>query len=219
MNPGFDVNAIRARFPVTQRLLYLDSAHQTPLATSVRDALIAFYAEECEMAGPKPVWLQRVEATRAKVGAVFNAKAGEIAFTKNTSEGLNIAAHALPMAPGDNVVLLHGDHPNAALDLIAGVGVENIERHVLALGDRLLEVLDAQGIALVGPRRREERAHIYVLRVPVQRWMEHLTRNGVRVCAERDGVRVSFAMFNTLDDVARLEQIIATSISKASPTR
>jgi cysteine desulfurase / selenocysteine lyase len=106
--------SIRAQFPVTKRQLYLDSAHQTPLSMPVRDALVSFLTEGYEMAGPKPVWVRRVEETRANVARFFNASASEIAFTKNTSEGLNIAANAVPLEAGDNVVLIEGDHPNNA---------------------------------------------------------------------------------------------------------
>lgn len=105
---------IRDLFPVTKRQLYLDSAHQAPLSLPVRDALISFLTEGYEMAGPKPVWVRRVEDTRATVARFFNASPLEIAFTKNTSEGLNIAANAVPLVAGDNVVLIEGDHPNNA---------------------------------------------------------------------------------------------------------
>jgi len=40
MSKAFDVAAVRSEFPVTKRMLYLDSAHQTPLAASVRAALV-----------------------------------------------------------------------------------------------------------------------------------------------------------------------------------
>jgi selenocysteine lyase/cysteine desulfurase len=110
----FDVAAVRREFPVVQRMLYLDAAHQTPLATSVLAALESFYREGLEYAGPKPVWLKRVEEVRARVAKLIGADASEIAFTKNTSEGLNIAANAIPFAPGDNVLMVEGDHPNNA---------------------------------------------------------------------------------------------------------
>ena len=376
MSQPIDLDAVRRQFPVTGRMLYLDSAHQTPLASSVRDALADFLAEGHEAAGPKPVWLRRVEQTRARVASLFNAKASELAFTKNTSEGLNIAANAVPLERGDNVVLLEGDHPNAAyawlnqrrkgvevrfvkleadnsvataetflasvddrtkviclshvsfhagqrhdiasvgrlckdrgiylvvdamqsvgvlpidvqtlnvsmlaagthkgllvpqglgllyvregldelqpaylamssmanppldyiarpddmqtrkdaarfetgnlnlpdiqaldaaLDLIETVGVENVERHVLSLGDRLIELLDRHRIPLVGPRKREHRAHIYVLGVPVEGWAEHFAANQVRVSPERGGIRISFAMFNNADDLERLGEVL-----------
>jgi cysteine desulfurase / selenocysteine lyase len=110
----FDIAAVRREFPVTQRMLYLDSAHQTPLAASVRAALESFYVEGHEYAGPKPLWLKRVEEIRARVGRLIGAETSEIAFTKNTSEGLNIAANAIPFKAGDNVLMVEGDHPNNA---------------------------------------------------------------------------------------------------------
>ena len=110
----FDNAFARAEFPVTRRMLYLDSAHQTPLATSVRAALESFYAEGHDYAGPKPMWLKRIEEVRARVAKLIGAETSEIAFTKNTSEGLNIAANAIPFQPGDNVLMVEGDHPNNA---------------------------------------------------------------------------------------------------------
>lgn len=111
---AYDLAAGRAEFPAAERMLYLDAAFQTPLATSVRAALQRFYEEGHETAGPKATWLDRVEIVRARVAGLLGAAPQEIAFTKNTSEGLNIAANALPLQPGDNVLMVHGDHPNNA---------------------------------------------------------------------------------------------------------
>ena len=108
---------------------------------------------------------------------------------------------------------------NAAIDLITRVGVENVERHTLELGDRLIELLDELRIPLVGPRRREHRAHIYVLGVPVADWAQHFADNQVRVSPERDGIRISFAMFNTLDDVERLGEVLRRHSGAASVSR
>lgn len=114
MADGFDLAAVRREFPVVQRMLYLDAAHQTPLASSVRAALESFYDEGHEYAGPKHVWLERVEAVRSRIARLIGAEPSEIAFTKNTSEGLNIAANAIPFTAGDNVLMVEGDHPNNA---------------------------------------------------------------------------------------------------------
>jgi len=75
------VAASRAEFPVTKRMLYLDAAHQAPLASSVRNALIRFLDEGHQFGGPKPVWLQRVEEVRARGARFFIADYSEIAFT------------------------------------------------------------------------------------------------------------------------------------------
>lgn len=41
---------------------------------------------------------------------LLGAKPSEIAFTKNTTEGLNIAAHGFDLKPGDNIVLTNLEH-------------------------------------------------------------------------------------------------------------
>jgi cysteine desulfurase/selenocysteine lyase len=114
MADRFDLAKARNEFPVVQRMLYLDAAHQTPLASSVRAALESFYDEGQDYAGPKHVWLERVEAVRSRIARLIGAEPSEIAFTKNTSEGLNIAANAIPFTAGDNVLMVEGDHPNNA---------------------------------------------------------------------------------------------------------
>jgi selenocysteine lyase/cysteine desulfurase len=108
---------------------------------------------------------------------------------------------------------------NAAIDLIEKVGVENVEKHVQALGDRLIDHLDQLGIPLVGPRARNCRAHIYVLGLPAAEWAEYFAQNQVRVSPERDGIRVSFGMFNTIEDVDRLAQLIRRRGSEAASSR
>jgi selenocysteine lyase/cysteine desulfurase len=96
----------------------------------------------------------------------------------------------------------------AALDLIERAGLANITRHVLNLGDRLLSHLDEMGIGVVGPRARSHRSHILVLDLPVADWLRYLETENVRVSPERGGIRVSFAMFNTAEEVDRLARII-----------
>ena len=41
---------------------------------------------------------------------VLGAPVESIAFVKNTTEGLNIASHALDLAPGDNIVITDMEH-------------------------------------------------------------------------------------------------------------
>ena len=114
MSRHYDVNAVRREFPATDRMVYLDSGFQAPLARPVKAAIELFLREGLETAGPKSVWLDRVEQTRTKVARFLGVSADEIAFTKNTSESMNIAANALPLRAGENVLMIHGDHPNNA---------------------------------------------------------------------------------------------------------
>lgn len=370
-----DSAEIRALFPAADQMLYLDAAHQTPLSRPVRARLDAFYDEAQFTAGPKSVWLARVEEVRGRLAALLGVEAAEIAFTKNTSEGLNIAAHGLAWEPGDNVLLLESEHPNnayawlsqrpaglevrqvpedkkwadaatfapyvdertraiavshvmfhsgqrndvdsiaelarsvgahvvldamqsvgvlpidagslgvvacaagshkgllvpqglgflytpasvgdlaptyvgtagvantradliagpeavelradahrfeignfnlpaihalgGALDLIESIGLPAISEHLLGLGGRLTEHLDRLGIELVGPREDAHRSHIYVLGLRAPEWPAFLTDAGVRLSPVRDGLRVSFGIYNTADDVDRFADILA----------
>ncbi len=375
---GYDVNAVRAKFPVTQQYLYLDSGLQSPLSLDVKQAVESFLEESLYHGGPKSVWMDRLEAVRTKVADFFGVSASEIAFTKNTSEGCNIVANALPLSAGDNVLMLEGDHPNntyaflniekkgveirflpmteivnadsfkgaidantrvislshitfhaghkfdiesiavfckekgillmvdamqsvgvtpidlkkmgvsvmvcgshkgllvpqglgilfiskevknlvptfmaaaslenppsdfiatrenmalkssasrfevgnynlptitalgAAIDLIESAGISNIEAHLYGLGDRLLGHLDRLGVGLVGPRDRANRApHIYVIRLDADKWVPYFTKHNVRVSPERDGVRISFALFNTAEDVDAFAEVLAKNL-------
>jgi selenocysteine lyase/cysteine desulfurase len=51
-----------------------------------------------------------VAKTRTIMAQLLGAKPAEIAFTKNTTEGLNIAAHGFDLKPGDNIVLTNLEH-------------------------------------------------------------------------------------------------------------
>lgn len=114
MSQYYDVAAVRQAFPAAEHVVYLDSGFQTPLSRPVKEAYERFLREGYETAGPKQIWLNRLEETRAKVAALLGARPHEIAFTKNTSESMNIAANALPLRAGDKVLMIHGDHPNNA---------------------------------------------------------------------------------------------------------
>src|ERR1700742_3925453 len=110
----YDVAAVRKSFPAADHVVYLDSGFQTPLSLPVKEAYDRFLREGLETAGPKQIWLNRLEETRVRVASFLGVKPHEIAFTKNTSESMNIAANALPLRAGDKVLMIHGDHPNNA---------------------------------------------------------------------------------------------------------
>jgi selenocysteine lyase/cysteine desulfurase len=114
MGQHYDVVAVRQAFPAAEHVVYLDSGFQTPLSRPVKEAYERFLREGFETAGPKQIWLSRLEETRVKVATLLGARPHEIAFTKNTSESMNIAANALPLKAGDKVLMIHGDHPNNA---------------------------------------------------------------------------------------------------------
>jgi len=52
----------------------------------------------------------QITETRAALARLLGINPAEIAFTKNTTEGLTIAAHAFDLAAGDNIVLTDMEH-------------------------------------------------------------------------------------------------------------
>jgi selenocysteine lyase/cysteine desulfurase len=127
-------------------------------------------------------------------------------------ESVEVRANARRFEIGNfNLAAIYG--LGAALMLIDRVGVPKIEEHVLDLGDQLLAGVDQLGIKLVGPREREHRSHIYVLGITGPDWPAFLITEGVRISHVRDGIRVSFGLYNNPDDVDRFMNIVRRGLS------
>jgi cysteine desulfurase/selenocysteine lyase len=87
---------IRQRFPVTERLAYLNSAAAGP-ETRASFAAASGYYEKMMSDGDVHWnrWLADRETIRKKIAAFINAEPDEIAFTTNTSSGMNVIVDAL----------------------------------------------------------------------------------------------------------------------------
>ena len=91
-----DWAGVRAEFPVTENYAYLNSAGAGPVSRRVGEAAARFYRETME-SGDRlwEDWLARRERARADVARLVNAEPEEIAFTTNTSSGMNLIVDAL----------------------------------------------------------------------------------------------------------------------------
>jgi cysteine desulfurase / selenocysteine lyase len=133
--PGhLDVELIRADFPILARtvrngnpLVYLDSGATSQKPVQVLDAERSFY-ELHNGAAHRGTHLLGEEATdvyegaRAKVAAFIGADAGEVVFTKNATEAINLVAYAMSNAtaaggasrfrvlPGDEILITEMEH-------------------------------------------------------------------------------------------------------------
>jgi selenocysteine lyase/cysteine desulfurase len=87
---------IRKQFPVTEKLAYLNSAAAGPVSRASQSAAAGYYEK---MMNDGDVhwnrWLADREAIREKVARFINAEPEEIAFTTNTSSGMNVIVDAL----------------------------------------------------------------------------------------------------------------------------
>ena len=102
----------RDAFPVTRDWGYFDIANKAPIPLAVKLAWHKFLNEAHETPGDKSRWKECAEELRVKIGAFIGAESPEIAFVKNTSEGLNVIAQSFPWSEGDHVVIHGKEHPN-----------------------------------------------------------------------------------------------------------
>jgi selenocysteine lyase/cysteine desulfurase len=108
-----DWQALRKEFPVTSRWAYLDHAAVAPLSEPARRAMTDWAADTAvNGAATWSDWQRRVETTRAEAGRLLNADPKDIAFIKNTSEGISFVAEGLPWRAGDNVVTAADEYPS-----------------------------------------------------------------------------------------------------------
>lgn len=101
-----DIEKIRKEFPVTEHRLFMDHARVAPLPRPVQAAITAFAADACEQGTAHyPEWIREIETVRSHFARLINAETEEVAFVKNTSEGLSIVANGIDWKEGDNVVV------------------------------------------------------------------------------------------------------------------
>jgi len=114
--PSIDsLRALRAaEFPWEARgdAIHMDHASIGPIPQRSRDAVVAYNDKRAEM------WQMRAEdffpvldRSRVLAAQLIGAHADEIALTTNTSWGVNLAAYALPLGPGDIVLGSQGEFP------------------------------------------------------------------------------------------------------------
>lgn len=135
---GVDLQKLRADFPILARtvrdgrpLVYLDSGATSQRPRQVLDAERAFL-EQHNAAVHRGAHQLAEEATdayesaRARIAAFIGATAGELVFTKNATEGINLVAYAMSnssirtglgpeserfsLGPGDEIVITELEH-------------------------------------------------------------------------------------------------------------
>src|ERR1041384_1858534 len=88
-----DWEALRREFPTLERWTYLDVARKTVPPRAQQRALEDYTRDVYENAGAQAWAAETTGRARAALAKLLGAKPGEIAFTRNTTDGLNIAAH------------------------------------------------------------------------------------------------------------------------------
>ncbi len=127
----------RSLFPVTERCTYLNVAHTCAPPTPVIEAMRGVIERQAALGSAScPDHEGAAEAVRRQAAALMGVPATDVAFTKNTTEGLGFVASGLAWAPGDRVLVPDGEFPSTAYPWLAladrGVVVDRVPPEGLA---------------------------------------------------------------------------------------
>lgn len=105
---------IRNQFePAVSNWTYLNAAACGLSPQFSREAMERWWEDKlCNGSVNYNVWEEDAVKTKAKFGKLINAKQDEIAYTMNTSEGLNRIIQGIPFTRGDNIVVNKYDFPS-----------------------------------------------------------------------------------------------------------
>lgn len=122
----------RSQFPVTAAHRYLNHASAGVLSRAAIEAGTGFLGEHARLGALGYAdWDARVEDVRATAARLLGVAASDLAFVKNTTEGLSFVANGLDWRPGDRVVLADREFPTTAYPWLSqrdrGVTVDLIE--------------------------------------------------------------------------------------------
>ncbi len=109
-----DFELVRQDFPIAKRRAYLNNASIGPMSNRVVAAVDAFMADVRDNGRNNyPHWCKHADTEiKDRIGALMGADRAEIAFIKNTTEGLAIVANGIDWRPGDNVIVPDIEYPS-----------------------------------------------------------------------------------------------------------
>ena len=106
-----DVSACRARFPIFERLVYINSCSQGALSDSVRAAYDEYLKGWDERGAPWDYWVERTEAARGAFARLINAQPDDVAVTTSLSAGVSALASAIDFSKRPKVVISDYEFP------------------------------------------------------------------------------------------------------------
>jgi selenocysteine lyase/cysteine desulfurase len=104
---------LRALFPITERAIYLNHAAVSPPPISTIQAVEAQLKDVCENGSLNfRRWIAVKERARQLMADLLGARPEQVAFMRNTSDGLSTVANGLQWRPGDNIVTFRHEFPS-----------------------------------------------------------------------------------------------------------
>jgi selenocysteine lyase/cysteine desulfurase len=116
---------LRAQFPLTDERAYLNTGGLGASPYAVIDAVKAKMDELekiSETGRTEELWRD----IKTAAAALFGCEAGELAFTRNATEGINIVCNGLPMKRGDEIITTTHEHVGNTVPWLALLQREGI---------------------------------------------------------------------------------------------
>lgn len=133
-------------FPLSPDLIYLNHAAVAPWPRRTALAVQQF-AEENATHGAEGYlrWQHAETNARQQCAQLINANVDDIAFLKNTSEGLSVVAHGFPWQAGDNIVTSDEEFPSNRIvwESLAPLGVQLRQVNLRKTADPEQALMDA----------------------------------------------------------------------------
>jgi selenocysteine lyase/cysteine desulfurase len=102
---------IRHRFPIFERLVYINSCSQGALSDAVRDSYQQYLRDWEEKGAPWDYWVEREDAARAAFAGLVGADPDEVAVTTSLSAGVSALASGLRYARRSKIVTTELEFP------------------------------------------------------------------------------------------------------------
>lgn len=104
---------LRALFPITERAVYLNHAAVSPPPTTTMQAVEAQLRDVHENGSVNfRGWLRVKEEARELLARLLGARPEQVAFVRNTSDGLSTVANGIEWKTGDNIVTFRREFPS-----------------------------------------------------------------------------------------------------------
>jgi selenocysteine lyase/cysteine desulfurase len=120
---------VAAEFPITREWAFFNHAGVAPIAARAGAAMRQYVQEAERDAYLTGKWYKRAEEVRRAAARIINAHPAELAFVKNTSEGLAFVANGLEWKAGDEIVSTAVEYPSNVypwMDLQKRFDVEHV---------------------------------------------------------------------------------------------
>jgi selenocysteine lyase/cysteine desulfurase len=103
--------SFRARFPIFERLVYINSCSQGALSNAVRDAYLDYLDGWDDRGAPWEYWVERAETARATFARLVGGRADDVAVTTSLSAGVSPLASAIDFTSRPKVVISDFEFP------------------------------------------------------------------------------------------------------------